>query len=102
VVPSHYHVAARWHGRMHFLDPVAEGRFRALDQVLSGLSLAEASSALEFGRVVDRETGARVGYRPAAMIMPASEPLQRHFDDAWAREVEAAQAELRLELEPRR
>ena len=102
VVPSHYHVAARWHGRMHFLDPVAEGRFRALDQVLSGLSLAEASSALEFGRVVDRETGARVGYRPAAMIMPASEPLQRHFDDAWAREVEAAQAELRLELKPRR
>src|SRR5690606_28062380 len=34
VVPSHYHVAARWHGRMRFWDPRDEGRFRALGRLL--------------------------------------------------------------------
>lgn len=98
VVPSHYHVAARWHGRMHFLDPAAEGRFLALAQLFEGMPLAEASAALELGRVVDRSSGERAGYRPAAMILPASDMLRRRFDDAWEREAEAAQAALQFEL----
>ncbi len=92
VVPSHYHVAARWHGRMHFIDPEAEGRFRALSEALRGIPLAEASAALEFGRVVDRNSGERCNYRPAAMILPASEPLERRFDETWTSAAEAAQA----------
>ncbi|MFV8749562.1 hypothetical protein ACNOYE_03300 [Nannocystaceae bacterium ST9] len=101
VVPSHFHVAARWHGRMHFLDPEAEGRFLALVEVLRELPLPEASLAVELGRVIDRESGERCRYRPAAMILPASETLNRRFDEAWRRDVESARARLRFELEPR-
>ena len=64
VVPSHYHVAARWHARMRFLDPVVEGRFRALERVLAPLSLAEASIAVELGRVTELESSGRA-YTPA-------------------------------------
>jgi hypothetical protein len=98
VVPSHYHVAARWHGRMHFLDPAAEGRFRALTELFREMPLAEASLAVELGRVIDGETGERGGYRPALMILPASDALKRRFDDAWEREAEAARARLHFEL----
>jgi acetoin utilization deacetylase AcuC-like enzyme len=98
VVPSHYHVAARWHGRMRFLDPVAEGRFRALAELFRDMPLAETCLAVELGRVVDRQTGERIGYRPAAMISPASDAMNRRFDEAWEREAEATRRWLQLEL----
>lgn len=96
VVPSHYHVAARWHGRMHFVDPRAEGRFLALQQLLAGLSLVEASSAIERRRLVDLESGERIGYRPAAMVLPVSDALARRFDAAWTHEVELERSRLRF------
>lgn len=96
VVPSHYHVAARWHGRMHFIDPQAEGRFRALTELLHDLPLAEASGAIERGRVIDLASGERVTYRPAAMVLPASEALERRFDATWEREVEGERGQLRF------
>ncbi|MCA9680592.1 MAG: histone deacetylase [Myxococcales bacterium] len=101
VVPSHYHVAARWHGRMHFLDPRDEGRFRALRTLLADLPLDEASAAVEQGRVVDLDSDEPGGYRPAPLIMPAGEILQRRFDEDWEREAAAAEAEARFELRSR-
>jgi acetoin utilization deacetylase AcuC-like enzyme len=97
VVPSHYHVAARWHGRMRFLDPVREGRFRALNRVLAPLSLREASQAVELGRVTEVGSSARP-YEPAALILPASEELVRRFDDAWERAAKEAETATRFEL----
>lgn len=91
VVPSHYHVAARWHGRMRFSDPRVEGRFRALERELNSLPLAEASTAVELGRVVDVETGERGGYRPAPLILASSEALQRRFDERWEQRAAAAE-----------
>lgn len=99
VVPSHYHVAARWHGRMRFLDPRAEGRFRALERLLDPLPLAEASVAVELGRVVDVETGERGGYRPAALILASSEALQRRFDERWEQQVGAAERATHFRLD---
>lgn len=100
VVPSHFHVAVRWHGRMRFVDPVAEGRFRALATLLEPLRLEEAVAALELGRVIDSETGEAVTYTPAAMVLPATDALSRRFDDAWQAEVERARAAASLELTP--
>ncbi|MFO7563685.1 MAG: histone deacetylase [Enhygromyxa sp.] len=99
VVPSHYHVAARWHGRMRFLDPQVEGRFRALERVLAPLPLAEASAAVELGRVVDLDNGERGGYRPAPLILASSEALQRRFDQRWEAQARAAEAAARFGLE---
>lgn len=96
VVPSHYHVAARWHGRMHFIDPRAEGRFLALQQQLAGLSLVEASSALERRSVIDVERDEPVVYAPAPMVLAVSDALARRFDAAWSREVELERARVQL------
>lgn len=99
VVPSHYHVAARWHGRMRFWDPRAEGRFRALERLLDPLPLAEASAAVELGRVVDVETSERGGYRPAALILASSEALRRRFDERWEQQAAAAEAAAHFRLD---
>jgi acetoin utilization deacetylase AcuC-like enzyme len=97
VVPSHYHVAARWHGRMRFLDPAVEGRFRALERLLAPLSLAEASMAVELGRVTEVGSSARA-YTPAPLILPSSEQLTRRFDEAWQHAVDEAESATRFEL----
>jgi acetoin utilization deacetylase AcuC-like enzyme len=99
VVPSHYHVAARWHGRMKFLDPRAEGRFRALERLLKPLPLAEASMAVERGRVIDAETGERGGYRPAALILASNEALRLRFDERWEADATAAEEVAHFVLE---
>ncbi|NVB42741.1 histone deacetylase [Pseudenhygromyxa sp. WMMC2535] len=101
VVPSHYHVARRWHGRMKFLDPVVEGRFRALSRVLSRLPLDEASAAVERRRVIDLDSGERGGYSPSALVLPASEALERRFDADWERQAAEAEAAARFEVEAR-
>lgn len=97
VVPSHYHVAARWHGRMRFLDPAVEGRFRALERVLEPLSLAEASMAVELGRVREVGSSARA-YTPAPLILPSSEQLRLRFDPVWQAAADEAEQTTRFEL----
>ena len=97
VVPSHYHVASHWHGRMHFVDPVVEGRFRALERVFADVPLAQASRAVELDRV--REVGApeRLAYEPSPMVMPASDTLARQFDVAWERRAAAVAEQTQFE-----
>ena len=92
-------MASRWHGRMQFLDPEDEGRFRALERLLDPLALLEASTAVELGRVVDLDTDERGGYRPAPMILASSEALRRRFDDDWKRAADEAEARARFALE---
>lgn len=98
VVPSHYHVASRWHGCMRFLDPEVEGRFRALERLLDPLPLAEASIAMELGRVVDLGTGERRGYQPGTMVLASSEALLRRFDEHWKRAAAAAEANAQFQF----
>ncbi|PRQ01140.1 histone deacetylase family protein [Enhygromyxa salina] len=100
VVPSHYHVAAHYHGRMKFLDPVAEGRFRALLELLAGLPLADASNAVEHGRVRNPDASDQRGYEPAPLILPSSPALRRRFDSSWQQAASKAEAAARFELGP--
>jgi hypothetical protein len=51
-VPLHYHNAALYHVRSTFLDPEAEGRFRALRRDLGDRLLAEATWAVHDGCVI--------------------------------------------------
>ncbi|HTQ78625.1 MAG TPA: hypothetical protein VMM92_01430, partial [Thermoanaerobaculia bacterium] len=85
-VPAHYHTAAQGKRFLHFLSPRDEGLFSALRSALSGLPLAQATAALEGGRVVDESTGQAVHWRPMALILPVSAPLRERLE---GREYEA-------------
>jgi acetoin utilization deacetylase AcuC-like enzyme len=74
--PSRYHLARSPRRFARFLDPEVEARYRAISKPLQGIALAEASHAVETGRVVDGETGERVGWSPTPMVIPVSDRLR--------------------------
>jgi hypothetical protein len=75
-VPSHYYMAALGRRLLQFLDPAAQARFEATYDVLDRLTLAEASHALEAGRVRDAKTGTPVEWQPSVMVVPVSRKLR--------------------------
>lgn len=74
-VPSHFYMAALGRKVLHFLEPEAEGRLRALRAALGGLPLAEASRRLAAGDVRD-EQGKPVAWEPRLMVVPVSDRLR--------------------------
>ena len=72
-VPSHYHVARHGRKTMRFLNPEAEGLYRAVQKALGGLTLAQAAAAVEGGRVVDTRTGQPFAWSPTPMVFPVSD-----------------------------
>ncbi|HEX2162395.1 MAG TPA: histone deacetylase [Thermoanaerobaculia bacterium] len=79
-VPSHYHLMAQSRRFLRFLDPAAEGRFRAVERAVAGLSLGDATRAVEAGRVVDAASGEPFRLLPGAMVLPVSEGLRRKVE----------------------
>ncbi|HEX9669490.1 MAG TPA: histone deacetylase [Thermoanaerobaculia bacterium] len=75
-VASHYHLASQGKRWLRFVDPAEEGRFRALQEALRGVPLAEATHAVASGRVVDAADGAPFVWRPAPMVLPLSAALR--------------------------
>ncbi len=63
---------------MKFVDPVDEGRFRALERDLADLSLPVASSAVAMGRVreVDGDT---LRWEGRPQVLAINLPLQAYF-----------------------
>ncbi len=76
-VPSHYHLAATGKKYLRFVEPADEAWFRAVDDAVAALPLAEATAAAEEGRVVHRATGEPAVWRPMPMVLPLSEELER-------------------------
>lgn len=79
-VPSEYHIAVQWHGRMHFLKREAQARFEALWNLLHDVPLAKATRAVAEGRVVDEATGEPFKWHPEPMIAPTSGELAESFE----------------------
>lgn len=79
-VPSHFHTARQGRKVLRFLAPEDEGLFRALEAALAVLPLAEATGAVEQGRVLD---GGNVEvpflWRPMPMVLPVSERLKQRL-----------------------
>jgi hypothetical protein len=67
-VPEHYHNALFYAAQFRFLDPVEQGRFEALRRDLSGLRVADASFAIEEGRVHDQAADRPFAWDPGAMV----------------------------------
>ncbi len=100
-VPSHYHLAATGKRYLRFVEPGDEAWFRAVDDAVSGLPLAEATAAAEAGRVVDRATGEPAPWRPMPMVLPLSEELERRVTSPdYEAAVERAASGLALKLAP--
>jgi hypothetical protein len=95
--PSHYHLAAVARSYVRFVDPAAAGLLRALEELLSGVPLEDASRAVEEGRVVDRTTGQAVRWEAWPMVLAASQRLKERTEGE-AYEAAAAEAFRRLHL----
>jgi acetoin utilization deacetylase AcuC-like enzyme len=78
-VPAHFHTASQGRKWLRFLDPHAEGVFRALRNALHGLPLSESTRAVDEKRVVDDRLPDHpepFTWRPAPMVMPVTDRLR--------------------------
>jgi hypothetical protein len=88
--PPHFHAAVLPGRSLHFLSPLRQGRFEALQRDLGALSLAEASWAVEEGRVTEPGGGVLV-WQPAEMTMPLGHDLRDYIEsEDYSRAVEPA------------
>ncbi len=105
-MPSSYHVAVQSR-TVRYLHPEHEALAQALEELLQGLALADASKAVEAGRVVDVATGAPLEWRGCPMVLPVSDDLrERVTGEAYERRVDEEKERLNLTLldasEPRK
>jgi len=99
--PANYYMAALGQHHLRFLDPVDQARFEALVSALSGLSMAQASRALEQGRLRDAATGETVSWRPGPMVIPAGPALKRLVSSSdYQARLRAARGRFRFRLMP--
>jgi len=80
-VPSHYHLAAQAGDVLRFLHPEDAARFEAFKEAVASYPLAEATRAIDEGRVIDRTTGEPAQWKPAPMVLPVSEALTERMAD---------------------
>jgi acetoin utilization deacetylase AcuC-like enzyme len=73
---AHYHIAVQSRRLVKPLRPADLGNIRAFSEALSGLTLAEAATAVAEGRVVDEATGQPAVWRPVPTVVPVSERLK--------------------------
>jgi hypothetical protein len=77
-VPAYFHNAKFYAPPFAFLAAVEQGRFEALCRDLAG-PVADASAALEAGRVVDVATGEPVTWSPGDMLAALSPPVRAYL-----------------------
>jgi hypothetical protein len=92
-VPEHYHNALFYAGQFRFLDPVEQGRFEALRRDLAHLHVADASFAIEQGRVRDDAAETVFAWDPGAMVAPVGAALGAILLGAPYRQTTAAARE---------
>jgi hypothetical protein len=76
--PAHYHNAVVAAREYRFVDPEAEGRFRAMRRVLANVTLAVATHDVEERRVALAD-GTAVPWEPAELMSPVSDRVQGYF-----------------------
>lgn len=91
--PEYFHNARFYAPPFCFLSPREQGRFEGLCRDLAGLHVAEASAALEVGRVVDAATGRTESWEPGEMVMPLTPRVRRALDSTPWRDAVAAAAQ---------
>jgi acetoin utilization deacetylase AcuC-like enzyme len=96
-VPSNYHVAAQSRRLVAFVDPRHEALMRALERLLAGLPLGEASRLVAEGGIVDEATGEPFVWSGCTMALPVSERFKTKVrGEGYERAVDDALAGIRL------
>ncbi len=90
--PAHFHNAVLYGKVMRFVDPQAEGRFQALRRDLAGLDLANATRAVDDGRVLDA-SGEPLRWQGVPQVMPITLQVHTWFDSPEYRDAVAAATE---------
>ncbi|MGE5246824.1 MAG: hypothetical protein ACM3L8_00640 [Verrucomicrobiota bacterium] len=85
-VPEHFHTALFYSRLFRYIDPVEEGRLRAIARDLAGVPLALASEAIRNGCLVDRGTGQSLPWHPSEQVMPRRGPLRKFLHSQEYRE----------------
>ena len=100
-VPSHFHLAVKGKKYLRFIDPVDEAWFRAVYEAVEDLPLAEGSTAVAEGRVVDLASGKATRWHPMSMVLPISDRLHDLVEgEAYESAVTQAAEGLSFELAP--
>jgi hypothetical protein len=81
-VPAYFHNAKFYAPPFTFLSAAEQGRFEALRRDLAHLPVADASAALEAGRVLDTSSGEPVTWSPGGMLAPLSPPVRDYLASA--------------------
>jgi len=82
-----------------FFSPLRQGRFEALCRDLAALTVAEASNAVESGRVLDRVSNRPFGWESAEMIAPSTSALRAYIrSNPYRQAVQKARDEARFSL----
>jgi hypothetical protein len=98
-VPAFFHNAKFYAPPFAFLDAAEQGRFEALGRDLAGCSVADASAALEAGRVLDAATGEPVTWSPGDMLAALSPPVREYLaSPEYSRVVAAARQACRFRV----
>lgn len=98
-VPEYYHNALFYAVPFRFLEASEQGRFAALQRDLAGLSVAEASQAIEDGRVREEPAGRAFVWEPGEMAAPIAPALEAYFrEDDYAAASDAARDTVRFEV----
>lgn len=74
--PEYYHNAVFYSELYRFASPVREGRFEALRRDLASMSVAQASRAVDSGKVLDAASGRRLLWEPGEMITPLTDRVR--------------------------
>jgi hypothetical protein len=98
-IPEYYHNALLYWPAFRFFSPNAEGEFCAARNLLSSLSLAQASHAFESGKICDQKTNEPVTWQPHEQGMGLSPRVTDYFQSpAYLHKVAAAEKDCRLRL----
>jgi hypothetical protein len=98
--PQYFHNAVFYHRAFRFISPAREGRFEAIARDLGALPVAEASAALEEGRVEEEGAGS-AAWEPGEMVSPLTRGMRGYLDSPdYARAVEAVRERTRFRVVP--
>jgi acetoin utilization deacetylase AcuC-like enzyme len=99
--PAHYYMAAVGRHHLEFVLPEDAAMFDAVRAAVGHLDLAEASRAIDEGRVVDARTGKGARWPAPLMVLPISERLRTRMSEPRVEETfRRARSGMRYRLRP--
>jgi len=79
-IPEYYHNAVLYSAAFHFFSPFVEGRFRALQEFLVNLNLAEASHAVSSGKIWNNTKDEVFVWKPHEQVLGITDRIKNYFN----------------------